>query len=234
VDLLARLAAEPELGGLFLDVDGTLAPIVDDPAAARVPDATRQELRRLAARYGLVACVTGRAGAVAEDIVGVPELVYAGEHGLELEPEAWTWADAIRSFAERMPWPAEDKPLTASFHYRTAPDPDAARAALEEVAAEARREGLRARWGRMVLEVLPPIDASKGTAVRRLLAERGLARGLYAGDDTTDLDGFAALDGLELAVRVAVGSGEGPAALAAQADLVVGSPLELAALLARL
>jgi trehalose-6-phosphatase len=86
----------------------------------------------------------------------------------------------------------------------------------------------------MVLEVLPPIDASKGTAVRALLAESGLARALYAGDDTTDLDGFAALDGLEAAVRVAVVSPEGPAELGERADLVLGSTEAFAELLTRL
>jgi trehalose 6-phosphate phosphatase len=75
----------------------------------------------------------------------------------------------------------------------------------------------------MVLEVLPPVEASKGTAVRHLLETTGLRRALYAGDDTTDLDGFDALDGLDAAVRVAVVSAEGPAELGARADMVVGS-----------
>jgi trehalose 6-phosphate phosphatase len=75
-----------------------------------------------------------------------------------------------------------------------------------------------------VLEVLPPIDVSKGTAVRALLAETGLRRALYAGDDTTDLNGFEALDGLDVAVRVAVASDEGPAELIRRADVVVPSP----------
>jgi len=85
-----------------------------------------------------------------------------------------------------------------------------------------------------VLEVLPPLEADKGTAVRRLLAERGLRRALYAGDDTTDLDAFVAVGELELGVRVAVASVEGPPELVAQADLVVGSPAELTELLRRL
>jgi trehalose-6-phosphatase len=233
-DRLAELAARPELAAVFLDVDGTLAPIVADPSTAAVPEETRVELRRLAGRYALVACVSGRTGDVAREIVGVPELTYAGEHGLELEPAALEWAPAIREFAEGASWPAEEKPLTASFHYRTAPDRDAARAALEQVAEDAVSMGFRARWGRMVLEILPPVDASKGTAVRRLLAANGLERALYAGDDTTDLDGFAALDGLELAVRVAVASPEGPAVLAERADVVVASPAAFAALLERL
>src|SRR6266700_4758109 len=80
VDALARLAAEPAAAALFLDVDGVLAPIVDRPEVASVPPETRSELKRLAARYALAACVTGRPRATAEAIVGVPELTYVGEH----------------------------------------------------------------------------------------------------------------------------------------------------------
>jgi trehalose 6-phosphate phosphatase len=90
------------------------------------------------------------------------------------------------------------------------------------------------RWGRKVLEVLPPLDISKGTAVRLLLEETGLRRALYAGDDTTDLNGFDALDGLDAAVRVAVVSSEGPAVLGERADLVVGSTGAFLELLRRL
>jgi trehalose 6-phosphate phosphatase len=231
-DPIERLASDPEAAALFLDVDGALAPIVEDPDDSSVPEATRVELRRLAARYGLVACVTGRPSARARAIVGVPELRYAGEHGLELEPEAEEWAGRLRAFVGSAGWPAEqEKRLTASFHYRTHPEPERARAELEEVAAAAQAEGFRTRWGRMVLEVVPPIDASKGTAVRRLLDETGLRRALYAGDDTTDLDGFAALDGLEVAVRVAVASAEGPPELVARADIVVASTGEFLDLL---
>jgi trehalose 6-phosphate phosphatase len=234
VDALARLVAEPRLAGIFLDVDGTLAPIVTDPADAVVPESTRAELRRLASRYALVACVSGRAGDMARAIVGVPELTYVGEHGLELEPAALEWAGRIHEFAAAVDWPAEDKLLTTSFHYRAAADREAARSALEEVAAAARNEGFRTAWGRLVLDVFPPVDATKGTAVARLLAEHDLRRGLFAGDDTTDLDGFAALDGLDVAVRVAVSSPEGPAALVEQADVVVDSPAAFAELLATL
>jgi trehalose 6-phosphate phosphatase len=105
---------------------------------------------------------------------------------------------------------------------------------LEDVAADARELGLVAQFGRKVLEVRPPVEADKGTAVRALLRERGLERGLYAGDDTTDLDAFRGLDGLELAVRVAVASAEGPTELVEAADLVVESPDELVAVLRRL
>jgi trehalose-phosphatase len=230
VDPLALLAAEPERAAIFLDVDGVLAPIVARPEDARVPDGTRAELRRLAGRYGLVACVTGRSSELARTIVGVDELTYAGEHGLELDPAAQAWAGRIHGFAAEVPWTAtEVKPLSVAFHYRNEPDPELARQQLEPVAAAALELGFRPRWGRMVLEVLPPLDASKA-----LLAESGLTRALYAGDDTTDLDGFAALDGLDAAVRVAVVSTEGPVELGERADLVLGSTEAFAELLAQL
>ena len=232
--LLARLREAPDRVGVLLDVDGVLAPIVPRPEDAMVPRETRAELERLRDRYAVVACVSGRASDDAERIVGVSGLVYLGSHGLELEPDAKRWKATMRGFATGVDWPVEDKGLTVSFHYRGARDEAAARAELEVVAGRAREIGLRARFGRKVLELLPPIEADKGTAVRSLLEDRGLDRALYAGDDTTDLDAFRALDGLELPVRVAVASAEGPVALREAADIVVASPAELLTLLREL
>src|SRR5205814_7617834 len=101
----------------------------------------------------------------------------------------------------------------------------------EDVKARAQSAGFVARFGRKVLEILPPLEVHKGTAVRQLLAERELKRALYAGDDTTDLDAFRALEGLELAVRVAVSSDEGPRELRDAADIVVASAEEFLELL---
>ena len=229
--LLAALAGAPERAALILDVDGTLAPIVLRPEDARVPEETRRELARLRDRYALVACLSGRAGTDAARVVGVPGLVYVGAHGLELEPEAERWRERLQGFVAGVEWPVEDKRLTVSFHFREAADESAARAALERVAADARAAGLVPRWGRKVLELRPPVAADKGTAVRRLLEERGLTRALYAGDDATDLDALRALAGLEVAVRVAVASDEGPSELGQEADIVVQSPRELVELL---
>jgi trehalose 6-phosphate phosphatase len=223
-ELLRRLADDPRRAAILLDVDGVLAPIVLRPEDSAVPDETRAELERLAGRYALVACVSGRTSADAERIVGVSGLVYVGSHGLELAPEAEHWRERLHRFGQSVEWPVEDKGLTVSFHYRGVDDEAAARELLEQVAEAARSEGLLARFGRKVLELRPPIEADKGTAVRALLADRGLRRALYAGDDTTDLDGFRGLDGLEVAVRVAVSSPESPPELREAADLVVDGP----------
>jgi trehalose-phosphatase len=227
-EALKQLAAEPQLAGLFLDFDGVLAPIVDRPDDAQAPKETQLELARLVSKYALVAVVSGRTGEDVRSRLGVDGVVVVGSHGLELDPAAEGWRARIDAFARTVDWPdVERKTLTVVFHYRTASDEPAARAALEAVARRARAAGLRASFGRKVLEVLPPIDANKGTAVRRMLADAGLHRAFVAGDDTTDLDAFHAVDGLELAVRVAVVSDESPDALREAADVVVSSTGEL-------
>jgi trehalose 6-phosphate phosphatase len=232
--LLARLSAEPDRAGILLDVDGVLAPIQMRPEQAHVPPAAKVEVERLAERYALVACISGRTGADAKRMVGVENVVYVGSHGLELEPEAAEWADRIHEFARRVDWPVEDKGLTVSFHYREAQNEEEALDYLREVADQAREAGLMPRFGRKVLELRPPIEAHKGTAVARLLAERGLTRALFAGDDTTDVDAFRALQGLEVGVRVAVSSDEAPDELVEEADLVVASPAAFVELLRQL
>jgi trehalose 6-phosphate phosphatase len=235
VTLIERLASAPGEAALVLDFDGVLAPIVAVPDDAYPPRETRAELARLVARYALVAVVSGREGDDVRRRVGVEGVVCVGSHGLELDPRAGEWRQPIRDFAKQIDWPdTELKAVTVSFHFRNAPHEDAARAELERIAVDAARAGLRARFGRKVLEVLPPLEANKGTAVRRLLIERSLDRVLVAGDDTTDLDAFAAVDGLTLAVRVAVASEESPPALRAAADVVVRDTNELLDLLRRL
>src|SRR5581483_4940381 len=117
VDALELLAADPASSALFLDVDGVLAPIVERPQDASVPEPTRRELERLAAAYRVVACVTGRPSDDARAIVGVDGIRYLGQHGLELSPDASSWAGRIHAFAAESGWPdIERKPLTAALH----------------------------------------------------------------------------------------------------------------------
>jgi trehalose 6-phosphate phosphatase len=231
MDALARLREAPERAAVLLDVDGTLAPIVARPEDAAVPEETRAVLRDLVARYALVGAITGRPSALGQKLVGVDGMEIAGSHGLELAEGADEWRARLRKFRGTVEWPVEDKGLGLSYHYRTHEDPARARAELEQIAERARSAGLRARFGRMVHELLPPLDAHKGTAVRALLQSRGLTRALFAGDDTTDLDAFGAVEELEVGVKVAVASDEAPPELLARADLVVDGPGALVELL---
>jgi trehalose 6-phosphate phosphatase len=234
--LLVRFRSEPKHAAVLLDVDGTLAPIVKRPEDAAVPLETRAEIERLAAKYGLVACVSGRAAADAQAVVGLDGIEYVGVHGLEGNPEAERFASQLEAFAERVAWPwmIESKAgVTLAFHFREATDQEEAERRAREVARAAEDAGLRAQLGRAIVEVGPPVEVDKGTAVRRLLDGRALTRALYAGDDTTDLDAFRGLDeaGLDVVLKVGVGSPEMNPRLLTEADLVVDGPGELLAFL---
>jgi trehalose 6-phosphate phosphatase len=234
--LLVRFRSEPERAAVLLDVDGTLAPIVERPEEAAVPQETRAEIERLSAKYGLVACISGRTAAAARALVGLDGLEYVGVHGLEADSEARSFAPQLEAFAERIgwPWTVEDKAgVTLAFHYREAGDGREAAALADGVARAAEEAGLLPHHGRKVLEVRPPVAVDKGTAVRRLLDGRAVTRALYAGDDTTDLDAFRGLDeaGLDVALKVGVGSPEMNPRLLTGADLVVDGPGELLAFL---
>jgi trehalose 6-phosphate phosphatase len=160
----------------------------------------------------------------------------------ELDPDLTAWSERVREFARRVYTPeherarvrSEDKQAIAAFHWRGAPDEQAAAALVREIAQRAEEEGFVVHWGRMVLEVRPPIALDKGLGVSALLqsaAERDngpqIKSALYVGDDSTDIDAFRALrelvdaGTLQFALRVAVGSEETPPALAEQADLII-------------
>jgi trehalose-phosphatase len=234
---LGTLTAAPEEAAVFLDFDGVLAPIVERPEDAYPPEETRAELRRLVDRYALVAIVSGRAGPDVRERVGVDGVVYVGSHGLELDRQADRWRQQIADFASAAPWAPSEielKGLSVAFHYRDREDERQAVIELEAIADTAREDGLVARFGRKVLEVLPPVGSNKGTAVRRLLEGAGISRVLVAGDDTTDLDAFRAVEELEHKLRVAVIADESPTILAEHAELIVSSPAEFLELLRQL
>jgi trehalose 6-phosphate phosphatase len=238
-ETLRPLTDDPANAAILLDVDGTLAPIVKRAEDAHVPERTSLLLSGLARRYGLVACVSGRAAAEARRLVGVGRIAYAGAHGAELLepgrttatvlPAFATWAGRVREFAlgrddhdlRRLRVRIEDKGPIVAFHWRGVPDEDAARTRLEGIAQEAETDGFVTHWGRKVLEIRPPVPVHKGQAVEELLRRSGATTAMYAGDDATDLDAFDALDRLDKAVRVGVASDEGPAAIVERADLVV-------------
>lgn len=252
---VAPLRADPATAAVLLDLDGTLAPIVERPSDAAVPERTGEALAALVGAYALVAVVTGRRAAVAREIVGLAGIAYAGIHGFELleagsaearpAPSLEGEADRAPGFAERLDRAeleaaglrAEDKGPIVALHWRGAADEGAAEERAEEIADDAEAAGLVVHRGRKVLELRPPVAIDKGSAVEALLASSGARTALYAGDDRTDLDAFAVLrrlieEGrLDHAVRVGVDSTEGPEEIAREADLLVSGTEALAELL---
>ena len=179
--------------------------------------------------------MSGRAGDDVRERVAVEGVVYVGSHGLELDPQADRWRQQIADFASAAAWPAgeiEQKGLSVSFHFRNRADERAAVLELEALAEQARDEGLVARFGRKLLEVLPPVGSNKGTAVRHLLEGARLSRAHSSPATTsTDLDAFRAVEDLEHKLRVAVLADESPTLLAEHAELVLGSTEEFLELL---
>jgi trehalose 6-phosphate phosphatase len=259
-DLAARcrvvLAHEP--AGLLSDIDGTLSEIAPTPDAATVSPAIRESLRRLHDRLALVAAVSGRAVASGSTLVGLPDLLYIGNHGMErLENGVWSPHPLAVGATERVDaalaeigaalagddasWLLlEPKGLTGTVHYRLAPDHAAARTRLLPVVTDAAaRQGLRVTEGRAILELRPPVAVNKGSAVAALITERGLRGAIFLGDDLTDVDAFHALhdardrDGIAT-LAIGVLGPETPEAVRAAADATVDGVSGVAALLAAL
>ncbi len=239
------LRADPVNAAVLLDIDGTLAPIVEHAEEATVPEITRQLLIAISRRYGLLACISGRRASEARAMVGVGTIAYLGSHGAELmEPGGSTsrldagllrWAPRVDEFRRasdtgelrRRHVRIEDKGPIIAYHWRGAIDPQDARDAVDALAARAKDAGLDIHWGRMVMEVRPPVRIDKGLGVRTVLAGRSFAAVLYVGDDVTDIDAFRAVRELvsegtvQRAVCVGVRSEDGPAAIVQEADIAV-------------
>ncbi|HEY7736359.1 MAG TPA: trehalose-phosphatase [Candidatus Limnocylindrales bacterium] len=255
------------------DFDGTLSEIVADPEAARIIPLARAALRRLArtaaARPGrlAVAVLSGRASIDVAGRVRVGGLSYLGNHGLESgvlargarpaglkvvatgatgdSADATGLGPRVADLLGRPPWLfVETKVPSVAFHYRQAPDPEAARRAVLRALADAggpppgqHDGGLEAIEGRRVVEIRPGGSGGKAAAIQRLVdAERPDAV-LMLGDDISDAEAFRALarerartnlHGLAIAV---LGVAETPAWVAESGDLVLGSPRDAARVL---
>lgn len=252
---LEPFLADPSGSALLLDVDGTLAPIVEHAEDATVPVETRRLLLAIAQRYGLLACVTGRRASDARAMVAIGSISYLGAHGAEMLAAGATesvldrrlaqWVDRVREFhreldtveLHRRRVRIEDKGSILALHWRGATDEEAAKVTIDQIAELARSRGFEVHWGRMVMEVRPPVPVNKGTGVEALLRGQDLRNVLFAGDDVTDLDGFEAIrrlqdDGTIMhSLCVGVASDEGPVRIVEEADVVVEGTAGVQALL---
>jgi len=219
----------------FLDYDGTLAPIVDDPAAATPHPEVPALLRELDARFP-VWIVTGRDLRALSSFLDQP-LPAIGLHGAQegiigkdvrhLMPDAA--ADALRRLRRSVPsldgLRIEQKDRAFAVHYRDADEEEARRRLSAWL--DAMPELLDAIWGKKVVE-LRPEGLTKGTAVRRIADEHPDRTPVYLGDDTTDEDAFEALHALDReAVTVRIGDED------TRADYRLAGPDEVVEYLAR-
>ena len=188
---------------LFLDFDGTLVELADDPDGIHVPDGLVDALRKLRERLdGRLAIVTGRALDNLETHVGACDLNRAGSHGAycldeggarlgeepkALPPEA---VETMRRFADEKSLRYEEKTHGGALHYRS--DPDAEQDVLDLAQDVARTYDLEMKRGKRVVE-LTASGAHKGSAVQTFMAQDRFtgARPVFIGDDLTDEDGFA-------------------------------------------
>jgi trehalose 6-phosphate phosphatase len=244
------LAEDPRHSAVLTDFDGTLALIVDDPAAATVLPAARAALAALVDRFGRVGVVSGRPVRFLQATLDLPGLVLVGQYGLERATDAGVVVDeraepylpAVAQAADELDAALPDvlierkDGVAVTVHWRT----HAGRAADAIAVAEAvgAEHGLAVHAGRMSRELRPPVAVDKGSAAAGLAA--GCAAACFAGDDAGDVPAFTALGQLvdqgELgaAVGIAVRSSEAPDALLERADLVVDGPAALAELFAEL
>lgn len=260
-----RAALSAPRRGLFSDLDGTLSAIASSPEAAVVLPEVRGLLGEARGVFDLVAVVSGRPALEAARLAQVPGVVYSGNHGLErvqlaensrgprasapreVHPEAARYERAIdetlvnikTALGRRFSgiW-IEPKGVTGSIHLRAVAEPEAAEAAVYALAQQlGAPHGLRVTRGRRVIELRPPVEADKGTAVASLIREHDLGGAIYIGDDQTDLDAFRMLRALEHSaggmsnVAVAVLSPEAPEELAESADVRLAAEEQVPAFL---
>jgi trehalose 6-phosphate phosphatase len=245
VSLLAR---RPAHTAILLDFDGTLAPIVDHPEAARPLPGAVDALEQLARSMARVAVVSGRPVEFLASQLPIPQLVLVGGYGIEtivdgvrrVDSRTAPYLGAIEAVAQeaegRLPGIYVERKggVSVTLHWRMAAErADEVQAVASELAA---RHALDAPLrGRKAVEIRPPVPIDKGSAVSELLS--GVEVAGFAGDDTGDLPAFAALEAanrdgrLDDAVRIGVLSPEAPAELREAVDAVVDGPSGLLHLL---
>lgn len=231
---------------IALDFDGTLAPEVDDPAAARaLPEAREAVLRLTGMRRTRVALVSGRALTSLEAVAQLPDgVLLVGSHGAEIRLDAGATAiplragelddlDTLREVLDGVAADLDDvwvepKPVGFALHTRLATEADSRIAhleALQQVRAALDGGGVHVREGKNVLE-FSIRSTTKGEAIEHLRRYTGADAVFYAGDDVTDEDAFEALGPDDLGLK----SGQGPTLAAFR----VPGPAEVALVLARL
>lgn len=255
-EIITRFAQLHDDAGVFLDFDGTLSEIVEQPDEARPVDGVREVLEGLAEVYRVVAIVSGRSAHQIVEWVG-PDVEIWGVHGaqrayggrVEVSELARPYLDLMRTVHDRTARALErldlegvvleDKEVMLGLHFRAAADRERARVELKELAeALASEHDLWLGDGKMAFELKPPVELSKKAVVQTRTADESLKAAAFLGDDVVDLPAWDALDSLATegvtTLRVGVDSDEAPPEVIERADVVVDGPTGAVALLMEL
>lgn len=194
LEMLDRLAGSQVVLGF--DYDGTLAPLVDDPARATMQPETAALLGAVARLYPCVV-ISGRSRAsVGRLLNGLSLACTVGSHGLECNSDsvvpteqAAGWFEGLQRELASLPGVrVERKPASVTVHYRLSPQPLEALAVIRRTVN--RLTGVRRIYSKDAVDVLPEDPRNKGTALRDILCQLGCCQALYVGDDATDEDVF--------------------------------------------
>lgn len=236
--------------GIITDFDGTLSPIVDDPAAATIHPASHAVLTALVADLPLVALVSGRGAADVQRLAQIEGAVVVGNHGMErwengtvaVPPHVAAYRPNLEAVLAALKphlvegMQVEDKGATASVHYRRTAHPLETQAKLRPILGDlVAAHGMALHAGKMVFELRPPLDLDKGTTFAALIAEFGLDAAIYVGDDVTDADALRKAGDLRAAgACYALGIGvqhpdDTPSAVLESADLLTDGVADTAA-----
>jgi trehalose-phosphatase len=221
-EVLARRVAGKQLV-VFLDYDGTLTPIRDRPEEAVIAASMREAVRRLAERAPVIV-VSGRDRDVVQQLIGLDNLIVAGDHGFDIwsptggaiqHEEGLSFAGLLRKVEAQLRVELADVPgvliepkrFSVAIHYRLVPEDQRPHVkAIVNATLSEHSQALKVTPGKRVFEIQPKLDWDKGKAVLYLLKALGLERDdvvpIYLGDDITDEDAFRALAGRGIGIFV--------------------------------
>ena len=225
--------------GLLVDFDGTIAEIAPTPDEATISTRSSQAIRRLANKLALVSVISGRSAQELAEKTGIEGVMYVGNHGveylidgrMEVAPEAAGYRDRLQRAMAGLKAAADGpgiiwqpKGFGISVHYRLADAPEDTRQRLAEALKSVPEiEELEVFWGKMVLELRPPVGLDKGYAVKKLCGDFNLDSAVFVGDDVTDADALTAIrqmrqSGALRCFGVMVAHADSPELLSREAD----------------
>ncbi|MCK9152304.1 trehalose-phosphatase [Methanobacterium alcaliphilum] len=199
---------------IITDIDGTISEITNNPKKALITPSMRNKLIKLKERFNLLAVISGRSLKDARSMVGIEDILYVGNHGLEyfsdgeyfVAPDVENYLSSINKTASKINKDLcaiegllfEDKGICYSIHYRKCDGSEIIRnKILDSIEKVPESKKLQINEGRKIVELKPPVGYDKGVIIHEIVDKYNLKKIIYLGDDITDLDAFKELKKLE-------------------------------------